>query len=389
MYLIKQFRGDILKILSLTVSVGKGHNKAAEAIKEYFEHNYRNSDMIVIDALKYINPVINKLVIGSYLGTLKKTPSLYGKLYDLAEDGAVLLNLSEAINDILSLKLKSLIKKYNPDVILCTHPFPLEMLSILKRKGKITVPVAAVITDYAPHSFWIYEHIDAYVIPHEDFIQDLALRGVPQNIIYPLGIPVCSDFLKPISKAKARRNLHLNNKFTVLIMGGGLGIGNIKKIFETLAFCELEIQIIVCAGENITLRSKLEDICKNSAKKILIYQYSNDISTLMSASDILITKPGGLTVSEALVKRLPIIITSAIPGQEERNAKYLLSNGIAARVKDTENIVAIIQNFIENPYTLKVMQENAVVKAKPNASMDIYKLLEKLQKDSLSIKPLI
>jgi processive 1,2-diacylglycerol beta-glucosyltransferase len=335
--------------------------------------------MIIIDTLKYINPVINRLVVGSYLSTLKKTPSLYGKLYNLAEDEEIIINFSEVINDILSLKLKSLIAKYDPDVILCTHPFPLEMLSILKRKGKITVPVAAVITDYAPHSFWLYDHIDAYVVPHEDFVQDLIDRGIPRSIIYPLGIPVSSDFLNNEPKSNVRKYLHIDNKPTVLIMGGGLGMGNIRKIFESLAFCHLDIQIIVCTGENKVLKEKLECISKSSNKKIIIYPYTDNISTLMSASDILVTKPGGLTVTEALVKRLPIIITSAIPGQEERNANYLLSNGIAERITDAESIVEIISQLINNPVSLSMMQENAAIKAKPDASKEINKLLEKLK----------
>lgn len=366
-----------MRVLILSVSAGKGHSKAAEAIKGYFDKNFKDVYVEVIDTLKYINPIVDKLVVGSYLKFLSTKPSIYAKLYEYAEsDDSSIYDFSNFVNEFLSIKINNLFEKFKPDVILCTHPFPLEMISILKKKGKASIPTASILTDYAPHPFWFYDRIEAYVIPHEDFIPDLIDFGISRDIIYPYGIPVCESFTKPLNKKEMRRNLGLDeNKATLLLMGGGLGIGNMKYIFESLAFSSLDIQMIACSGSNEKLKNQLTDISRRSSKKTLIFDYTDKISELMSAADMLITKPGGLTITEALIKGLPIIITSAIPGQEERNADYLLNNGIAARVRKNQNIVPIITQLIQSPSRLRHMSESAREKAKFNATKDICNLL--------------
>lgn len=370
-----------MKILTLSVAAGTGHGKAAEAVNDYFSANYKdlNIDMKIVNTLKYINPLIDKLVVGSYLNTLKNTPSIYGKLFAYAENGDTISNFTQAVNDVLSIKIKNLINKYNPDIVVCTHFFPLEMMSILKRKGKTKLPVVAIITDYAPHSIWFYSFIDAYVIPHEDFIQDLIEKGIAKDTIYPYGIPISEDFLQSIDKIEARKSLNLDpDMLTILLMGGGLGIGNLKAMFEQLAFSNLNLQLIACTGSNFKLKNQLIDISSRCNKKTIIYDYTDNVSTLMSVCDILISKPGGLTVTESINKHIPMVITSAIPGHEERNADYLLNNGIAARVKDTDSIVSIIKQLTKSKSRLYHMRESANEKAKPDAAKKICELIIEL-----------
>lgn len=368
-----------MRLLILTVSAGNGHSKAAEAIEDCLNRYHSNVEVQIIDTLKYINPVVDKLVVGSYLKTLRKTPFIYAKLYKYAETEDAISTFSGLVNDVLSLKLKGLIDEFNPDVILCTHPFPLEMLSILKRKGKTTVPVAAVLTDYAPHSFWFYSYIDAYVIPHEDFVTDLIEKGISKEAIYPLGIPVNQDFLNPIEVDNVYNEFDLDkNKLTLLLMGGSLGIGNIKDIFENLAFSSLNVQLIACTGSNTKLKNQLDNISSRCNKKTVILGFTNKINELMSVSDIIISKPGGLTITEALIKHLPFIIISPIPGQEERNADYLLNSGIAARIKNSENIVPLLNQLTSSPNRLNQMRQSAAEKSKPDAAKDICNLLIRL-----------
>jgi processive 1,2-diacylglycerol beta-glucosyltransferase len=377
-----------MKVLNLTVSAGSGHGKAAEAVMNYFSKNYKDSDidMKIVNTLKYINPLVDKLVIGSYLNTLKKSPSIYGKLFAYAESDDAVSNFTQIINDFLSKKIKSLIDKFEPDVIVCTHFFPLEMVSILKRKRKINTPVVAIVTDYAPHSIWFYSYIDAYVIPHEDFVQDLIEKGIAKNTIYPYGIPVQENFLEAMDQKECRRTLGIDtDKLTLLLMGGGLGMGNIKTIFEQLAFSNLPLQLIACTGSNMKLKNQLIDISTRCNKQTLIYDFANNVSTLMSACDILISKPGGLTVTESINKHKPIIITSAIPGHEERNADYLLNNGIAARVKDTDSIVSLIKQLTKSTSRLHHMRESAREKSKPDATRKTCELIINLAKNASKI----
>ncbi|CDF57239.1 MGDG synthase family glycosyltransferase [Thermobrachium celere] len=375
-----------MKILCLTVSAGSGHIKAAEALEKYFLSHYENIHFETVDTLKYINPIIDKIIVGGYLKSLKRTPSLYGKLYKFAETEDALSNLSSLVNELLSIKIKGLIEELNPDVIVCTHPFPIEMVSKLKKKNKVEVPCIAILTDYAPHSFWFYSHIDAYVIPNEDFIQDLIEKGISRDTIYPLGIPVSEEFLITIDKKEAKSTLELDDKFTILLMGGGLGIGNIKDIFEKLAFSKLDIQIIACAGQNVKLKNQLLEISSRSYKKTVIFDYTDNINLLMSASDLLISKPGGLTITEALIKELPIVINSVIPGQEEKNADYLLNNGIAARIYSEDSVISILMQIMNSKVRLKHMKECCREKAKPNATRDICNLIIDLANKESALK---
>ncbi|KMT22815.1 MGDG synthase family glycosyltransferase [Clostridium cylindrosporum] len=365
-----------MKILALTVSAGNGHNKAAESIKDYLTNNFEDIDVEIFDTLKYINPILDKLVVGSYLKSVKNTPALYGKLYEYAENDDTVSNLSGFVNDILSIKLKNLIFRKKPDVVYCTHPFPVEMLSILKRKHKVDIPVVAILTDYAPHSFWFYNSIDAYVIPHEDFVCEIREKGVPKDTIYPLGIPISNSFLQNVNKDKIRENLGLSkDKTTLLLMGGGLGIGNITKIYKELCFSTLDLQFIICAGNNTKLKNQLESLKARTLKKTIIFEYTEMVPELMSVSDILVSKPGGLTISEALVKNIPIIITSTIPGQEEKNADYLVNNGVAARVKESGDLTHLMYQLSQSKLRLSHMRDMAKEKSKPNSTKDIANLI--------------
>jgi processive 1,2-diacylglycerol beta-glucosyltransferase len=372
----RYYRGDFMKVLELSVAAGAGHVRAAEAIKTGLLKYYGDVEVEVVDTLKYINPVIDKVVVGSYLRTLKSTPYLYKRLYEFADKDDAIAGFSEVVNDVLSLKLKGLVEDTCPDIIVCTHPFPIEMISILKRKGKINVPVIAILTDYAPHSFWLYDYIDAYVIPNEDFIEEIVEKGIERKRVYPIGIPVGEEFLTYIDKKEAKAKLGLEvDTPTLLVMGGGLGIGNMKTIFETISSSHLKVQMLCVTGRNKKLKKKLEELKEQSGNNAVILEYTDEVSLLMSASDILISKPGGLTIAEALIKGLPILINSAIPGQEEENAKYLMNNGIAARVKKGDSIITVISQLTGSKLRLKHMREMALEKSKPDSVKDICDLI--------------
>jgi hypothetical protein len=152
-----------MNVLFLAVSAGGGHLKASEVIKNYIQSNCSNSQTYIVDVYKYVSPIIDKLVIGSYLKTLKNSPKLWGKIYELAEKGDNVGDLSNTLNKIFSFKIKRLVKSFKPDVIVCTHPFPLQMACNLKKNGKIDIPIINIITDYATHSLWINEYVDAYI----------------------------------------------------------------------------------------------------------------------------------------------------------------------------------------------------------------------------------
>ena len=367
-----------MKVLFLSVSTGGGHFKAAEAIREKIEEKYPGAETLMIDTLKYVNPMIDKLIVGGYLRTVKKTPQIYGKLYNFTETGDNFFDFSKTVNKILSFKIKRLILAFGPAVIVCTHPFPLQMLSGLKKSQKITIPTIAILTDYASHPFWLHHHIDAYVIAHSSMKFEMISRGIREEIIYPLGLPVSSEFLNKKERQLLLKELQLEDRTTILIMGGSLGFGEVRDVFKALMFSKRPLQIIAITGKNSKLKRQLEKHANGTKNPVKIFSYTDKVADLMEVSDFIITKPGGMTITEALVKNLPMIVTSPLPGVEERNSNFLMNNGAAVKLLASENIESVLNQIMDNPLRIIHIKEMAQQLAKPDSAGDIVRLIEKL-----------
>ncbi len=367
-----------MKVLVLYVSVGTGHLKAAEALRESIEKQFYGWSVDVLDTLKYLNPIIDKVVVNSYLGTLKRSPKLYSKLYTASGKGTGIYDMSKAVNKLLAYRLKGLINDYKPSAIVCTHPFPMQMLSSLKEKNKLSIPTIAILTDHVVHSLWLDRGMDAFIVANEIMKAEMINRGIPSNIIFPYGMPVSPKFLTKVDRKSLLIELGLEDKFTVLVMGGGMGFGNIQSTMTSLLECNLDIQIIAVAGTNQKLKCQLDESVKNCSKKVLILSYTDRINELMDISDLLITKPGGMTVSEALVKGLPIFIISPIPGQEEGNANFLIRSGVASKIDNSSQLIDVLSQVASNPMALNTMRENSKFLGKPHSANDIATLLGKL-----------
>ncbi|NSW92223.1 MAG: UDP-N-acetylglucosamine--LPS N-acetylglucosamine transferase [Firmicutes bacterium] len=387
-----------MDILFLSVSTGGGHIKAAEALKEYVKEQYPGSRCLIVDTFRYISPLVDKFIVGGYLNMIKKIPFLYGSLYKLSENNKNIIDMTYTISCLFSYKLIPLIRNFNPSIIVCTHTLPLQMVSHLKQEKMISVPIAAIVTDFVHHPFWKLENVDALIVPHDKIKLEMIQAGIPGNIIYPYGIPISEGFLKKYDRKKFLRALGLEDKLTGLIMGGSLGIRSVYNSFEMLVKSKRGMQIIVVTGKNTTLKKRIESrfplYCSNysnngnnysniynnnyNQKAIRVFGYTNIIPCLMDISDFIITKPGGMTISEALVKGLPIFLTSPIPGQEERNSHFLVSSGAAIEIKPGDDPDYALANTLDNTSKLKNMKEAAKYLARPYSCYDTALLLEKL-----------
>ncbi|HHV58824.1 MAG TPA: UDP-N-acetylglucosamine--LPS N-acetylglucosamine transferase [Clostridiaceae bacterium] len=368
-----------MRILYLTVSVGGGHLKAAEAIKGCFETKYPGSQHMIIDALKYVNPVLDKIVVGSYLSTIKTTPQLYRILYKRSETGDNIYDFSSKVSQLLSFKMMDLIEDFKPDAIICTHPFSLQFMSRFKTKKGMTIPIIATLTDFNVHSFWLYDFIDAYVVAHEYMKYDMVKRGIPEGKIFPYGIPVSDKFLEKKERSKLIEEFNLEDrKYTALVMGGSLGFGKMIDSIRSLAESDLDHQIIVITGKNNRKENELKQLASEMGKPIKIISYTDRVADYMEVSDFIITKPGGMTLAESLVKVLPIFIVSPIPGHEEDNAQFLLNMGCAVRIWKYTDMDIIIKETIENPLRLNQMKEMAKFLARPYAAENTVTLVENL-----------
>ena len=368
-----------MKTLIFSVATGGGHGHAAAALKNHIQLNDPNSKIEIIDTLKYVNPIIDKVVIGSYLNTIKITPSLFGKLYYYTETGEGISAISSKFLELFSYKLLPLIEEFQPDVLIATHAFTAEMLSILRQKFKLPIPSVVILTDYAPHSFWLHPFIDAYIVSNEDMKEEMISRGILGESIYPLGIPVKPDFVKKYNKAETLEELDLNpNIPTLLIMGGSLGMGKISEIYQELSQASMEFQILVVTGSNKKLYAELIKLKNESPKKSVILGFTKDVNKYMQACDLLLTKPGGLTITEALISQIPLALFSPIPGQEEQNAEFLLKHNLAIDLGSGKNCGTLIEEILSDKNLLETMKQNCRKMAKPYSGDDICRILHSL-----------
>jgi len=375
-----------MKALILSVSAGGGHSHAAEAMKIYLKLNNPNCEVKVVDTLKFINPIIDKVVVGGYLQTIKATPSLFGKLYTHSESDFGLATISAKINEMMSFRLFPFVQKYNPDIIICTHPFPAEMMSIIKSKNKTSIPFITILTDYAVHNFWLHPFTDAYVVSNSDMTSDMILRDINKAQIYELGIPVKPNFIHQYDKNDTLCDLNLSpHKPTILVMGGSLGMGKISNIYEQLKNVKEDIQIVVITGSNKKLYAELQNLKQSSLKETRIIGFTEKVNKYMQACDLLLTKPGGLTIAEALICEVPIAVFSPIPGVEEHNAQFLLKHNLAIDLTDINNCSTIIQDLISSKEKLQTIKNNCAAFSKPTAGPDICKLINLLIKKNKAL----
>lgn len=375
-----------MKILIFYASYGGGHLNAAKSIHSCLLKNYsdKNLDIELIDCMKYVNKTIEKITTSAYREMAKKMPWAWGKIYSDSQKGP-LAHISSRSNKIMAIKLLKLLREKQPDLIISTHPFGSQMCSYLKRKGKISAQIATIMTDFAPHDQWLIgnDFTDYFFVAHNKMKNYLINKNIPENKIFVTGIPISDRFLKNYNKNEILEQYNFsNNKQTILFFGGGeFGLGKTKtvEIFETFVKSNSNIQLIGISGKNEKMNESFKEIVKkyNKFNNIKILEYTNQVPELMSISDLVVTKPGGLTTSESLASHLPMLIINPIPGQEEENAEFLESQGIAIWLKKAESSDTIINNLLSDTKKLMDMKKNTYSLAKPHSTEDICNILLK------------
>ena len=383
-----------MKILIFYASYGGGHLNAAKSINDYIINNYPNNDVELIDCMKYVNKTIEKLTTAAYREMAKKAPWAWGKIYSDSQKGP-LAHLSSRSNKIMAIKLLRLLREKQPDIIISTHPFGSQMCSYLKRKNKITAKIATIMTDFSPHDQWLvgHESTDYFFVANDKMKNYLINKGITENKISVTGIPISNRFLKTYNKKEILDAYNLSeDKFTVLFFGGGeFGLGKTKtaEIFESFVQESLKskIQIIAIAGKNPKMKANFEEIVSKYSinttttnttditNNVKILEFTNQVPELMSISDLVVTKPGGLTTSESLASHLPMLIINPIPGQEEENAEFLEDKGIAIWLRKNDDSKLIIENLLADNKKLNLMKENTKLLARPHSTETICKMI--------------
>ena len=367
------------RIVLMYITEVSGHHSATLAIERALKILSPSAEVININAFNYTNPISEKLINWIYMAVIKRFPQLWRYLYDNPKVVKRISGIRDVVNKFNAPKLKMLFDQFKPDVVLCSQAFPCGMVADFKKEYHSDIPLVAVLTDYVPHSFWLYEQVDYYVTPSAEVSARLMAKGVAGQKIKALGIPFDPKFNLPISKEEAAKNLGLNPAvFTVLIMGGGQGLGPINTIMQKLEELPGELQEIVVCGSNKKLYRRINKKIKKYKKKIVLFGYAVGVQELMSASDVIITKPGGITTAEATTKKLPMIIVKPIPGQEASNTTYLTQMQAAIKVEDPKDINLIVRGLMDNPRRLEELSFAAAATSKPNSTLDIAKLVLEL-----------
>ncbi len=370
------------KILIFYGSYGGGHLSAARSIKEYIDANFSDTETCLVDCIEYINKPLNKVTTKAYSGMAKNAHWMWKKVYYGAEDGTF-AKFNDKTQKMLSVKLNKLIQDYKPDLIISTHPFSSHMCAVLKKKKKINSKIATVITDYAPHSQWLMypAYIDYFFVAHDGMKQSLLKRGIKENQIKVTGIPLSNKFLAHYDKEKILSEFGLSpTKKTVLFFAGGeqgFGKDKIFNMLKTLIDNFPTLQIIAISGKNEKIKQQFDNLVSqtNSNETVKVLKYTTKVPELMSVSDLVITKPGGLTTTESLASGLPIIVINPIPGQEEENAEFLENNGVAIWIKKDSNIEDELYKILNSEEKIQSMKINARLLAKKNSTKDICDIL--------------
>jgi processive 1,2-diacylglycerol beta-glucosyltransferase len=357
------------------ISEVSGHHSATLALEATLRKLEPQAEILNINAFNYTNPISEKIVNRFYMGVIKRTPKVWEYLYDNVGVAKKIENIKKLIHKLNSPKLKNLFDRFKPDCVICSQAFPCGMVADFKKVYKADIPLVAVLTDYIPHSYWIYDTVDFYISPSEEVTDRLARKGVPQQKIKTFGIPFDPKFNEPLDRNKIMKKLRLEQGLpVVLIMGGGQGLGPVKTILRSLEKIKLNFQEIIVTGVNRKLHSYLKRV-KKYKKKICVLGYVDYINELMSIADIIITKPGGITTSEALAQRLPIVIVRPLPGQEANNTEYLIRKQAAIKVSQPRHTHTVIDDLLRHPDKLEQLREAARQISKPNASLDAARLV--------------
>lgn len=372
------------KILIFYASYGGGHLSAANSIKQYIDDNFSDFDTKLIDCMLYVNKPINKITTTAYKEMAKKFPWAWGEVYSHSQKGPM-AHISSTANNLMARKLLKLLKEYNPSIVISTHPFGSQMVSYLKRKALIDCKLATIMTDFSPHEQWLVgkEQVDFFFVSHEKMRQLLIDDNIPESKVFATGIPLSNRFLMHYNKLDIMNSFDLNpDKKVILFFGGGeFGLGREQtiKILKSFISHVNNHQIVAIAGKNEKMKVAFESLVSemHAGEIVKVLSYTNQVPELMSISDLVVTKPGGLTTTESLASGLPIIAINPIPGQEEENAEFLEKSGVAIWLKKRDDFDSVISNLLSNEQKLHQMKINTKLLAKKNSTRDICNIILK------------
>jgi processive 1,2-diacylglycerol beta-glucosyltransferase len=368
------------KILLLSASAGAGHVRAAEAIEQAFKQRRESFEVHNFDVLNYTNKLFRHLYSKAYIDLVNKMPEVPGWVYDKLDKPWKNERRRLALDKLNTRPFVKLLREYQPDLIVCTHFLPAEIVSWLKAKERIASRQVIIVTDFDVHAMWLVHHYERYFVALEEARVYLEALGIPAEKITVSGIPIDPVFAIKKDKQEMRAKHGLEpDRTTILLSAGGFGVGSVDALVSSLMSLQHRAQVVAICGRNEELKQRLSKLATrtNHNGNVLLkpFGYTKEMDELMTASDVVLGKPGGLTTSEALAKGLVFVIVNPIPGQEERNSDHLLEGAAAIRCNNLPTLPYKLDRLLADPQRFKSMQANARRMGRPNAAKEIVEQL--------------
>lgn len=372
-----------MKVLILSISTGQGHHATGQAIENQFREMGIQCD--TLDAYEYIKPLLSELVSKGYLLSTAYAPKLSSKFYDIVvkkNKPVEEYSMPKIANKFMAKELKEYIEEYGADVVICTHVLSATLVNIMVEKDWIQAYTVGIVTDFTIHPLWEEcRRLDYYVTSSELLEYQMKKKGLDTEKMLPFGIPIKPKFSKRIPRNEARELLGLDpQKPTILLMSGSMGYGKIDDSIRKLDGLNLDFQTIVVCGNNKKMYKKVTNL--DTSKRFDVYGYVDNVDLMMDAASCIITKPGGITSSEALAKGLPMVMVNPIPGHEMRNAEFMMNNGLALYATKTFSLDEAIFSLFKHPDRVEKLRATIELYGKQNSSKQLCEFLKKKVEES-------
>ncbi|MDR5708759.1 MAG: glycosyltransferase [Armatimonadota bacterium] len=360
------------RILVLSATYGGGHQRVAEALRSAWAELLPAIQVEIVDFFEaFVNPALNRMVRSLYVTSVRHAPAVWGAFYYATGNIRPDSPTQRLINRLGRQRLVAYLRNVRPALLVHVHPTPAGVVSDLKAEGEVHQPSAVVLTDYAIHSQWIHPHVDRYCVPSEAVRAGLVDRGVPADRIFITGIPIAREFTLPLDRREVAPRLGLDpDRTTVLVMAGAYAmLGGILEIHRVILSLPHRVQAVFICGRDAGLVERLRRRSRRRPE-VRVEGYVANVAEWMTCADLLVTKAGGATVSEALAKALPMVIYRPIPGQEEWNTRMLVEAGAARIARNPEELARLLHGLLRDPGELDRMQQAARKAARPNAARE-------------------
>jgi processive 1,2-diacylglycerol beta-glucosyltransferase len=360
------------KVLVVSVRAGAGHLKAAEAVTEAFVRYHPDVEVRNIDLLDYSNELIRYLYGKMYLDIVKALPEFYAYSYKHYESSKRFIKPRFLIDKFNLGDFFGVVETFDPDVVVATHFIPEAVLENYRRKKKKAFRIAVTLTDYEFHPVWLVSNVDRYFTATEEVAKSLLFYGVPPGNIVTSGIPIHPKFSEEKKKDALLARYGLNGRSPViLISAGSFGVTPLGEVIDDFRAVGEACQIVVVCGNNAELKKELESKSSSEPRLRKVFGFVDFMDELMAMSDLLVTKPGGITVSESLAAGLPMIFIEPIPGQEEANADYLVEQGAAVKARSLPILLHKLELLLKNPGRVAELSSRAKALSRPHAARTI------------------